>query len=115
MFPLLVALVAGCAAPQPQEAPPPPGRQTMSAAGESLLLQGRSQRLAGELAQASASLERAIRIQPGQAEIWLELARVRLLEGNRDQAVQLARKALSLAPEHSAVAEQSLELIAEAS
>lgn len=87
----------------------------MSAAGESLLLEGRTRRLAGDLAQASMTLERAIRIEPGQAEIWLELARVRLLEGNRDQAVQLASKARSLAPEHSSVAGQSAELIAEAS
>lgn len=70
----------------------------MSAAGESLLVQGRAQRRAGDLAQASMTLERAIRIEPGHAALWLELAQVRLDEGNFSQAEQLARKAASLAP-----------------
>lgn len=73
----------------------------MSPAGESLLAQGRAQRNAGELGQASMTLERAIRIDPDQPALWLELARVHLDEGNFTQAEQLARKAGSLTPADS--------------
>lgn len=61
------------------------------------------------------TLERAIRIEPRQAAVWLELARVRFDEGNYPQAGQLARKARSLASPQSSIAQQSAELIAESS
>lgn len=51
---------------------------------------------AGDLARAAAVLERAIRIEPGNGELWLDLAKVRLREGNAEAAEQLARKAVSL-------------------
>jgi len=104
---MLLASLAGCAASQSGRAPdsgaparPSAGStaRTMSAAGESLLIAGSEQRRAGELGQASMTLERALRIEPGQPALWLELARVRLDEGNFAQAEQLARKAEALAP-----------------
>ena len=102
----LLAILAGCAANQPgrvpgQEGPAGPadraGTQSMGAASASLLLAGSEQRRAGDLGQASMTLERALRIEPRQPALWLELARVRLDEGNYAQAEQLARKAGSLA------------------
>ena len=61
-----------------------------------LALQDEAQRAAtaGDLPKAIQILERAIRIQPDSAELWLELARVHLKEGNAAQAEQFARKAL---------------------
>ena len=85
----------------------------MSAAGEALLAQGRAQRDAGELGQASMTLERAIRIEPDQPALWLELARVRLDEGSFAQAEQLARKAGSLAVAEAPLTESIEAVIAE--
>jgi len=86
----------------------------MSSAGQALLEQGRAQRRDGDLAQASASLERALRIEPDQPAVWLELGQLRFEEGNFAQAEQMGRKALSLAPEGSLVGEQASRLIADA-
>jgi cytochrome c-type biogenesis protein CcmH/NrfG len=47
--------------------------------------------------QAVALLERAIRIDPGDPQLWLELSRLHLGQGAFDEAEQMARKALSLA------------------
>lgn len=79
---------------QPQLPPPPPPG---SGATSALLQQGRQQAAAGEYALATASLERALRINPRDYSLWLELGRVRLAEGDRAQAGNMARRALSLA------------------
>lgn len=46
--------------------------------------------------QAAAKLERALRIEPGNARLWHELARVHLEQGNFDQAIQFAYKSNAL-------------------
>lgn len=118
-------LAAGCTTlPQQGEAPAgtvPPAPDTASSdeppmrpVSESLLQQSRELRLSGDYAQAAATLERAVRIDPGAAAIWLELARVRYAENNWSQAEQLARKADSLARSGSVVKADALELIADA-
>jgi len=86
----------------------------MRPVSESLLQQSRELRLNGDYAQAAATLERAVRIDPGVAAIWVELARVRYAENNWSQAEQLARKADSLARNDSAVKAEALELVADA-
>jgi len=123
-----VGVLTGCTGPAMQTAAPAPepGEQsgsvetpgrtadpepTMSSAGRTLLGQGRTQRLAGEYQQASASLERALRVDPQQAAIWLELGRLRFDEGNFAQAEQMARKALSLAAAGDSVQSQGEQLI----
>jgi Flp pilus assembly protein TadD len=123
-----IGVLSGCAGPAMQTASsaPDPGEQsgsvetpgrtndpepTMSSAGRTLLEQGRTQRLAGEYLQATASLERALRVDPQQAPIWLELGRLRFDEGNFAQAEQMARKALSLAPAGDSVQSQAEQLI----
>lgn len=91
---------------------PVPG--TISPAGEALLSQGRAQRAAGETALAAVALERALRIEPRRPEIWLELARVRMDEGNFPQAEQLARKARSLAAPDGPLSRSIDQLVSEA-
>jgi Flp pilus assembly protein TadD len=86
----------------------------MSPAVQTLLEQGREQRYAGEYARASASLERALRIESGEPKVWLEMGRLRYDEGNFAQAEQMGRKALSLAPAGSAVGAQASRLIDDA-
>jgi predicted Zn-dependent protease len=52
---------------------------------------------AGEREAAGASLERALRIEPRNSWLWLELAQVRLAQGQYAQTITLARKSLSFA------------------
>lgn len=128
---LLALLVSGCAAPAGQAIDSSVSGSaeqvgidetgagsnvspTMSLAGRALLEQGRGQRLAGEYVQASATLERALRVEPQQPAIWLELGELRFEEGNLPQAEQMARKALSLSPEGSRAHQQALRLIEDA-
>ena len=51
----------------------------------------------GNREAAGASLERALRIEPRNAWLWLELAQLRLTQGQYAQAITLARKSLSFA------------------
>ena len=89
-------------APAPGEpsarAPAPPSRPQSDAraASEALLEQSRSQRAAGANAQAAASIERALRIDPNNAALWVELGEIHLAAGDRSQAASMARKALTL-------------------
>ena len=46
--------------------------------------------------QAAVKLERALRVEPGNASLWHELARVHLDQGNFDQAIQFANKSNAL-------------------
>ena len=79
-------------APLPETGSPPPASPTAA-----LLDQGRRQSANGEYDQAIASLERALRIEPGNPWLWLELAQIHRSAGNERQAAAHAKKALSLA------------------
>lgn len=70
---------------------------SQNAAVLSLLEAGRSHSLYGEYAMAKSKLERALRIEPKNAYLWLELARVSLAEGEYGEAKNLAQRARSLA------------------
>jgi len=74
-----------------------PGPRQPAGATAVLLQQGRSQLAAGLYPEAAASLERAVRIEPANPWLWLELARVHLAAGDTRQAEGHARKALTLA------------------
>ena len=65
----------------------------MSAASQVLLAQSRQLLMAGDLSAASDDLERALRIDPGQPVLWLELGEVRLQAGDRTQAKSNAQRA----------------------
>lgn len=86
----------------------------MSAASQSLLQQSRSQQRAGDYPQAAATLERALRVDPSQPVLWLELGRVRLREGQFAQAEQLGRKVLSISGGNLAIESDALDLISRA-
>jgi len=77
----------------------PPARPQSDASGASgaLLEQSRAQRAAGSVPAARASLERALRLDPNNPALWLELGELELENGNDGQAATLARKALTLA------------------
>jgi len=91
--------------PQPSERSEPPPRDVPAARPQSdasgasgaLLEQSRAQRAAGSLPAARASLERALRLDPNNAALWLELGELELQTGNSAQAATMARKAMTLA------------------
>lgn len=81
-------------APVYQPSPLPTSRNTAVVA---LLEKSQTQSSAGQWDAASASLERALRIEPRNPALWQELARVRLGQGDYRQAETLAAKSNSLA------------------
>ena len=120
---LMVAFTAGCSAlpaTPPPDAEAYPVRQSrdrerlINPASMSLLEQSRAQQQSGNLAQAAATLDRAVRIDPSEPAVWLALARLRYAESNWVQAEQLARRAQSLSEADSAVAQDARSLVADA-
>jgi hypothetical protein len=104
----------------PQPTPAPGQGQAQGApkpqSGVTLALQDEAQRAAtaGDYAKATQILERAIRIEPDRAELWLELARVHLKEGDPAQAEQFARKALLFTGNRYDLEQQAWVVIADA-
>ena len=94
------------------EAPEVPRQPSPSAAATGALLeQSRNLRDAGNLGSAAATLERALAIAPEDPLLWVELAEVRLDEGNRLVAEEMAQKALTLTPPNSPIAARARRLI----
>ena len=98
------------------EPPAPPARTAppAGAAARTLLTQSRAHQATGDYAQAAASIERALRIEPRQPLLWLELGTIRLKEGDFAQAESLGRKALSLSAGDATLTAKSEQLIATA-
>jgi uncharacterized protein HemY len=61
------------------------------------VIQARTQVARGDLPAASSTLDRAMRIEPNNPLLWIELGRLRLAESNAHQAEICGRKALGLA------------------
>ncbi|MBK8233865.1 MAG: tetratricopeptide repeat protein [Candidatus Eisenbacteria bacterium] len=57
----------------------------------------------GRLDEAAAALEQALRQTPSASGAWVELARVHLRQGRRDDAATAAFRARELAPESALV------------
>ena len=55
-----------------------------------------AQRKKGDLAGATVSLERALRIEPNNPLLWIEMGRLRMDQRNYPQAENMGRKALSM-------------------
>ncbi len=90
----IVVVLAGCATPS---APPPaslPGSNPKAV--HSLLEIARSDAAAGRFGNAAASMERAIRLDPRNARLWQELARLRLQQGEFVQAEHVALRSNAL-------------------
>lgn len=121
-FLALLLLLAGCAAPTPApvERPPVPAdppvrpatRETTAVA--SLMDSARADAAAGRLANAAATLERALRIEPRNPRLWSELARVRLQQGEWAQAEQTALRSNSFAGTDSDLRSDNARIIAAA-
>jgi len=123
----LAVALAGCATvvpppgsypapgPFPEPAPlPEPAARTENLAIAGLLDGARADAAAGRLANAAASLERALRIEPRNPRLWQELARVRLKQGDYAQAESTAARSNSWAGSDNALRAENWRLIAQA-
>ncbi|MFZ2541875.1 MAG: tetratricopeptide repeat protein [Gallionella sp.] len=104
---LLLAGCAGVTSPTPSETRQPGEAAIIEAVPKSamsdnraviaLLDRAQTDNESGQREAAGASLERALRIEPRNPWLWLELAQVRLVQGQYAQAITLARKSNSFA------------------
>jgi len=124
---LLILVLAGCATREPApaeathppfEAPPPPPMaapaRPETAAVASLMDTARAQASAGRLANAAATLERALRIEPKNPRLWHQLAQVRLRQGDYAQAESLAARSNTWAADDAELKAANQRVIEEA-
>jgi tetratricopeptide (TPR) repeat protein len=104
----------GSAAPT-VPAPREPSRQyRLGGAASALVTQAHARAAAGDYPAATATLERALRIEPDNPLAWTELGRVQLAAGNAAQADNMGHKALSLASGDPSAQAAAWRLIADA-
>jgi len=85
------------AVPTPEPPRPPPKQFKLSPATNALVQQAHTQAHAGAFVPAANTIERALRIEPENPLLWIELGRIRLSENNPGQANSMGHKALALA------------------
>ena len=86
-------------APPPTQLPrerPKAKPASLSPASQALVNQARTQRRKGDLAGATVALERALRIEPSNPLLWIEMGWLRMDQQNYAQAENMGRKALSM-------------------
>jgi len=99
---------------EPTPLPPPVVREpTLGSASRALVSQAQSQAASKNYAVAASSLERALRIEPDNPLLWIELGKVRQAEGNYQQAENMGRKAASMAVNAPRAQSAAWTLIAE--
>ncbi len=91
--------------------PEPPEPSRAAGAAAALLEQSRSERSSGELDRAAATLERGLSLSPDDPALWVELAEIRLAQGNAALAQETARKALTLTGDDYALEARARRLI----
>jgi Flp pilus assembly protein TadD len=109
----------GSAEPQPQPAPAPAPSQPqkqfrLGSASTALVKQARAQTGKGDFGGATATVERALRIEPDNPLLWIELGQVHLAEGNGAQAESMGRKAVALSTGDANTQSASWRLVGDA-
>jgi tetratricopeptide (TPR) repeat protein len=112
--PSLVAPQPGSPQPGAPQPRPPPRQNNLSPATRSLVTQARALLAHGDIDGASSTLDRALRIEPNNPLLWIELGRVRLAESDPRQAEGCGRKALVLASGDHGAQQQAGRLLADA-
>ena len=112
--PQSAAAVSPSAPPLPPPPPPPARENHLSPATRSLVTQAHTLVARGDLDAASSTLDRALRIEPNNPLLWVELGRLRLAENNAHQAEVCGRKALALASGDRTTQAQAGRLLADA-
>ncbi len=108
----------------PQAVRPPSGRGERAAAERStprsgsavvaLLDNAGQQTRSGNLDAAGAALERALRLEPRNPEVWSRLAGIRLQQSQFDQAINLASKSNTLAGNNPTLVARNNRIIVQA-
>ncbi len=101
------------AAPVPRERPKV-APAVLSPASKSLVAQAQTQRKKGDLPGAGTSLDRALRIEPNNPLLWIEMGRLRMDQRNFAQAEAMGRKALSMSVGDGRTQSAAWQLIADA-
>lgn len=106
------ALLAGCAGfpPSTPEAQPVSDNNAVVA----LMDTARADIASGKLDTAVAPLERALRIEPRNPVLWQELARLRLQQGQYQQAEGMATRSNSWAGDNKTLRAENWRIIGEA-
>jgi len=129
--PAWLLLLAGCAGVATQQTTPTPSGEQQPGEGAiiapvpksamsdnraviALLDRAQTDNASGQREAAGASLERALRIEPRNPWLWLELAQVRLAQGQYAQAITLARKSNSFAGRQPRVQAENWQVIGQA-
>ena len=104
------------AAPSPTPLPrerhkTPPA--TLGPASSALVAQAQAQRKKGDLPGATVTLERALRIEPNNPLLWLEMGQLRMDQRNFAQAEGMGRKALAMSVGDDQTQSQAWRLIAD--
>ena len=109
--------------PEPQPQTPTPSQPTpsqpsrqfrLSSASTALVKQARTQTGKGDFGSATATVERALRIEPDNPLLWIELGQVHLAEGNAPQAESMGRKAVALSTGDPSAQSASWRLVGDA-
>ena len=96
---ILVLLASACGTPPPAQTGGEGSVPLPAASGSavrSLLRKARAAAQAQQPEQAAALLERALRIEPDNAVLWNYLAKLRLRQGQLQQAIDLAARSTSM-------------------
>jgi predicted Zn-dependent protease len=101
------------AVPTPEPPRPPPKQFKLNPATNALVQQAHTQAHAGAFVPAANTIERALRIEPENPLLWIELGRIRLSENNPGQANSMGHKALALATGDPQAQAAAWRLIAE--
>ena len=98
--------------PLPKERPKAPAA-TLSPASKALVSQAEAQRRKGDLPGATVTLERALRIEPNNPLLWIEMGRLRMDQRNYAQAEAMGRKALAMSVGDDRTQSQAWQLISD--
>ena len=80
----------------------------------SIMKGARAEAASGKLANAAASIERALRIEPRNPRLWNELARIRLQQRDWAQAESTAARSNSFAGSDSGLRASNAQIIDQA-
>lgn len=116
MVVLVVGLIGpvGCASTGVVHTEPPTTETVPTPPAAMLLADARAAAASGDYDRAASLVERAMRIDARNAGLYLELAGIRLSQGQPRQAEGVAMRAMALAPGNRAIATEAWGLIATA-
>lgn len=106
---------AGESASVPREEVETESRSGSAEAVRELVASSRTSRAGGDYSRALADIERAIRIEPRNPYLWLELGETHLARNDPQQAAATARKAMSVAGTDGAAKAAAEDLLERAS